>query len=196
MKRFVICGTPRSGSKYIAELINKIGIGCGHELIFNRWNGKFQQTLNWNLPLWGVSGFASAPFVKDLDSSYVVLIQKRDKQKTIDSLKRIGILYDFKTRFARHYFNYINFHCGEPWLKSIKNYQDRLEAFYDRWYKLAEDRADYTYNIEDLDTDKLIEILRLIQAPELITEDRQRLQRILEGSDKKTNHAWPGEPYY
>jgi LPS sulfotransferase NodH len=200
MRKLVICGTPRSGTKYISDLLNEVGIITAHEQIFNLWNSDYNVKMKgnfWPDNIQAVSGYPSTPFVDKLDpKKYAVITQTRNYKDTIESFKRIGILSGDFNRFPkRHYFNFINFHCFKPWLKDIEDYDDRLTEFYYRWYRLSVKRSEFKYSVSHINTNTLIQILDLIQAPEEL-KDPNHLQKCIDKMADKKKHPWPGVTYY
>lgn len=90
MKRFdrlVITGTGRSGTRYMSELLTKLGLSVSHQAAFHeRFDGGL---IEWEKHVGDSSGLA-APFVQHLPETVLVIHQVRHPAKVIRSLLRNG----------------------------------------------------------------------------------------------------------
>src|SRR6266536_2441135 len=101
---FVITGTPRSGTSYIARILSYLGIECGHELVFNPWNFRYQEMRS-NGKLWGESSWMAVPFLENIPSTTKVFHIVRNPIKTINSIIGTGHIHwptDYRTFLALH----------------------------------------------------------------------------------------------
>lgn len=145
LPRFVITGIGHSGTGYIAQVLQKCGIPCGHEAFFH--------TILWETPphpkVWGDSSWLFFGYLdrfkKWVDSKdLLVFYQKRDVEKIRRSLKH------------QHQFTPNNEEPGEKnpvtnytqFLldRDINNDEERIEKI----DKIIAPIACLTYNVEDI----------------------------------------------
>lgn len=149
MRRFVILGTPRSASTYIYEVFNALGIKTGHENIFNVWGKTYENFNGWtDMSYIGVAGFSCMPFVPFED--VLIFHQARDKQKVMDSFKRLNYLHKFNGIGKQDFHFFLNHHCDGKLIKE-RDYDDRLSLFYDIWNAKCKEKAELSYMVEELD---------------------------------------------
>lgn len=144
--RFVNTSTPRSGTKYFAELMQNLRINCGHEATYTDWGPNYEKPFKWK-HYQGESSYLLVPHLETIRDCYIIN-QKRRKEDCIASMKRKGILKHFEVP-KMHYFNYIAHYIPE--LKTISDYEERLSYFYDKWNEWALMHADLSYFVEDMD---------------------------------------------
>ncbi len=128
--RFVITGTGRSGSTYIARLLTEAGVKCHHERVFSRAGYR---------PCFDVRGESSwfaAPCLAEYEG--IVLHQVREPLATVASLASRP-MWGFGVVGQNIEVT------GDPLLDAVR--------FYVHWNQLCEARADYRYRLEDIDTE-------------------------------------------
>src|SRR5829696_4436432 len=80
--KFVVVGCSRSGTGYIAKLLWKVGVPCGHEKYFDIWRVLDRPSPSTFLEgfrqLQGEASFLAVPFVGELPAGTVVLHQLRN----------------------------------------------------------------------------------------------------------------------
>lgn len=150
MLQYLIVGTGRSGTGFMASLFNNNKLRCGHETILNEKNYGPKQYLKSieETNLVAESSWMAVPFLHRIMKQYpnIKLIQiTRDPIKIIKSFKEIG----FYTR-------------SSPWLEIVKknvkvdNDIDSTIRYILKWYELIEKHENrLILNIDDLDYDAL-----------------------------------------
>jgi hypothetical protein len=136
---FVITGTPRSGTSYIARLFQAIGFDCGHEERFNPWHKNHDQDFK---PL-GDSSWMAAPFLTELPPSTKVFHLVRDPVKAINSIIGTGQLHwpsDYRTFLARHFWGDSNY-----WPTDITV---EAQHFWIRWNRIIEQSGRVTRRLQ------------------------------------------------
>ncbi|WP_280564869.1 hypothetical protein [Chromohalobacter sp. 48-RD10] len=86
---FVITGCGRSGTTYVSELLQKAGIKCGHESVFEV-TGPAKSESQYRAD----SSWFCAPFLIDLPQNVKVLHVVRNPAKVVSSFHRIGLCAD------------------------------------------------------------------------------------------------------
>ena len=181
MKKFVIIGTPRSGTTYIADVWGGLGMSCGHEKIFQNWGQNLETFAGWGITwMQGVASYSAMPFVDKIEEPHVVFHQIRDKQKTVESIMAFGWLSE--NPGYMNFQNFLDYHCDGELFK-IKDYKERVEKFYDIWNHKCSLVADYSYNVEELNTDKMLDMCAMIG----VNFDVERIETTLQNIPKNTN---------
>ena len=174
--RFFVLGCSRSATGYIAKLLWKVGVPCGHEKFFDIW-----RVLRPNPPsafaatfphLRGEASFLAVPYVDELPSGSIVLHQVRHPVAVTRSHRGIRFFAEPfvpSENLAENHPDITSFiarHCPE-----IFSDDDELDrslrywAYWNRAAQRAEERADlryFRYRVEDLDQSLLRQILTLL----------------------------------
>jgi hypothetical protein len=101
---FVVTGTPRSGTKYVARLLREVGFHCTHERYFNPWevivrSGRLDSRRR------GDSSWLAAPYLSALPETVKVFHVVRDPLAAVNSIIGTGQIdwpADYRTFIARH----------------------------------------------------------------------------------------------
>lgn len=182
---YLVTGTGRSGTVYMARLLTSVGIQCGHEAIFDwqgirgaerrlsgeqqieasyasrtRWdNGKWVPLEKWldTEEIQAESSYLAAPFLKEkLLEGVPVIHVVRDPIKVINSFC--------------NYIGYFSSHVGTnsyeqfvyrtiPELQNPMPAYDRACMFWVKWNRMVEDSSpDLFYRVED-DPSAVLEFL-------------------------------------
>jgi hypothetical protein len=176
--RFVIVGCSRSGTGYIAKLLWKVGVACGHEKYFDIWRVIDRPSPSIFLEgfprLQGEASFLAVPFVAELPAGTVVLHQLRHPVAVTRS--HMGIRF-FAEPFVRSEFlaenhpditRFIAEHC--PAVFADADELGRSLRFWAFWNRLAERGAlsaglpYLRYRVEELDRGLLRRITALLGA--------------------------------
>src|SRR5262245_52976939 len=102
---FVITGTPRSGTTYMASLLRELGFDCTHERCFDPWRIVFAEDRPDTSP-WGDSSWLAVPYLGDLPTVTRVIHVVRDPVDSINSIIGTGQLdwpHDYRTFIAHHW---------------------------------------------------------------------------------------------
>lgn len=199
---FLVTGTGRCGTVYMARLLTSLGIMCGHEAIFDYEgidkakaiiNGEFEPQTSYcsitnllngkEIDKWydpsktrAESSYMAAPFLQhELLKDTKIIHVVRDPLKVLSS-------HIFDVRFfdknlddpiQKHYQNFV--FSILPELNSIDNEIERGCYYYTQWNKLIEENHQGQYllhRVEDGLTDKLISFLEVDDCTKAI-QDKQ-----------------------
>jgi hypothetical protein len=83
--RAVVTGTPRSGTKYVANLLCRLGVKASHELYFNPWFQSIAELKHEVEVSW-----MAAPFIAELPADTLVVHLVRNPVAAIDSMVATG----------------------------------------------------------------------------------------------------------
>jgi hypothetical protein len=176
MKRFIVTGCLRSGTKYASVLFSALGARCDHENVFGVEQAMGRRPVEWN-GYDGDASFLAVPFLP-LDD-VVVLHQVRDPLEFVRSMCGIRFLSDH--RAEKPFPSCIGRHAPEVYAPPTE--PERAAMLWRIWNTRAEANATITYRVEDLD---LALLLRLGQLLELeLSEDEAA--RALDSVPKNTN---------
>jgi hypothetical protein len=172
---FIITGTPRSGTSYIAQVLSFIGLECGHESMFNPWEARYEQIRS-DARKWGDASWLAAPFLEKLPSSTKVFHMVRHPIKTINSIIGTGQIdwpSDYRSFLAHHCWGDSNYWPGdiptatqEFWVKwnGIIEQSGRVTRRF-QVEKIADVLHDVLTDIEpgcDVDCSRLQEALKVV----------------------------------
>lgn len=149
---FVVTGTGRSGTGYIANVLQAAGVNCGHEAWWNPFN-KHTPDLD------GDASWLAVPYLHTYQGH--IFHQIRDPIVVIRSLRNGDMFGDDVTLFTQ--FADLNTPGG---------FKDDVESairFMVHWLQTAEKHAELSWRVEDVN-------------PQLITDICRRLGRPLEES--------------
>ena len=167
---FVIAGTGRSGTVYLAWLINELGIPTRHEYFFGP-DGYHKRI--------GVRGEVSwmvVPYLQDFKGT--ILHQTRHPVKTINSF--VSMRGFDPTRMHNKYIRFIDQH-----FHMTDNLIEDSMRFYIEWNKKAEERAVHTFQIEKI-AEELPRVFR-----EIGEECPSHYREVIEKSQKLNSKSKP-----
>lgn len=156
---FVIVGTGRSGTGYIARVLTASGVRCGHE----GW---------WNL------GHPSVRFLKG-DASWMatfrldgymgqIFHQIRNPLLAMRSIAAVEVAPHRDTPWYHYRSQFVEF-TGDPITDAV------LVA--DRWLSKAEQLSEWTWRLEDVSADLIREIGRRVRRPVTIDPEVFEVER-------------------
>ena len=179
MRNFIVTGCGRSGTQYMASLLNELGCSCGPESFYNLRNLTLDDEITTFLSeekieyssqshifdTLGESSWLAVPYLAHIPPGVVVLHQTRDPLAVVRSKIRTNF---FQRKKKVRTLAFASQHCplvdeGSPFEKSLKYW-----IYWNRMAEAAELRKDIhylRYRIEDLDQILLRQILDLIQFP-------------------------------
>jgi hypothetical protein len=163
MKRFLVTGCPRSGTKYSSVLLSALGARCEHEQVFGIEQALGQKPVEWN-GYDGEASFLAVPFLP-LDD-VVVLHQVRHPLEFIRSVVGIRFLSDH--RAEKPFPSVIGRNAPEVYEPSHE--AERAALLWRIWNTRAESHAAITYRLEDLDVELVLRLARLIELD--VSEDQ------------------------
>lgn len=164
MKRFLVTGCPRSGTKYTATLFKSLGVHIGHEKVFGVTEGLGNGAVDWR----GREGDASwmaVPFLP-LDDDIIVLHQLRHPLEFVRSVCGFGFLSDERAELP--FPRVVRLHAPEVYEPDTQ--PERGATLWRVWNAKAAPHATITYRLEDLDVAFLMDLCRLIELD--VSEDQ------------------------
>ena len=143
---FVVTGTPRSGTTYVARVLQKLGFDCRHERRFTPWE-VITEVRRLNDVPWGDSSWLAAPFLHLLPASTKIFHVVREPLNTINSIIGTGQIDwpdDYRTFIAKYCWNDENY-----WPKDVGL---DAQTFWVRWNLMIErsGRVNRQFRIEDI----------------------------------------------
>lgn len=193
-KRFVITGCGRSGTTYTAELLTRLGCGCGHEQYFDgRHPTRIRELavrlglrpLQWHIPPHGEAAWEAAPLLPLLPEGTPVFHQLRHPLEFIRSRQKKGWVHGrFRHRHLPQIRRYQRTEFGAlPLVEQV----EVLARFWVGWNRLVEERAGarpyLRYRIEDFDLALLLDMLDRIEFP----YDPAQVEMVYRGMPTNTN---------
>lgn len=137
MLKYLIVGTPRSGTGFMSQAFTAAGLPCGHEKAFAlRGLGRASEA---------ESSWLSVPFlkqVKELKPDVKIIHVIRNPMSTYRSLVRLGF-YRKTVKRSRNDNRYQDF------MSHFIPFEDGLANFIIEWNKIASENADYTHFLWD-----------------------------------------------
>lgn len=187
----IITGCGRSGTGFIAEVMNRLGLPCGHERAVRPDGFK-----GWGDLVGDVSWFAP-PYLHQMPADTVILHQVRHPRRVIESWYRLGLFGDrpWRTVYAnpRRTASYVlhprklpvryaDYHEHRRVVRENSNvFQEddellRCFRYWLEWNLLAEERALETrlpylrYRVEEINEEFVRTVLHMIGAHEVSEE--------------------------
>lgn len=148
--KFVVTGTGRSGTAYIAKLFQENGYKVGHQSVF-RHDNALGRPVDWG----EYEGDCSYAFVGCKQRGVKVVLVKRDKQKVTDSWLRLGAFTDHM--HETHILWSIVLDRDFPEILSQDSPVKRASLYYDLWNEKAEKIADRVFQLETMKHEQLFE---------------------------------------
>ena len=144
--RFVVIGTPRSGTNYFSALCKANGIQVSHELYFTEYGPKLRNPRR-RFDTVGDVSWLAIPYLPD--DQITVLHQVRNPLKVVNSIHRMGLFHEHRayTRqafvdTARRHFKF----SDDPLRSAMR--------FYVEWNERCEALTDRRYQVENLDAER------------------------------------------
>jgi hypothetical protein len=145
---FVVTGAPRSGTGYVANVLQVLGVDCGHEQYFNPWKVTIAEARE-SFEVWGDASWMAAPFLMTLPKSVKVIHLVRNPVDCIRSILGTGQLEtpnDYRSFAARHCWG-----NEDLWPTDARRVAAAM-SFWARWNEIIEEsgRAIYTVQVEQV----------------------------------------------
>ena len=158
MKRFLVTGCPRSGTRYTATLYKHLGVHIEHERVFGVGEAMGNRPVRWRLFEGDVSWLAVPSLPLD---DVVVMHQVRHPLEFVRSVVGFGFLSDERADLA--FPKVVRHNAPEVYVPSTQI--ERGATMWRVWNERAAPHATITYRIEDLDAGLLLDLCRLIELP-------------------------------
>ncbi len=184
MKKFLVTGIGRSGTKYVAETLTAAGVPCGWEKSFfaNRHD------LGWE---GGEASWFAMPRIGELPAGTVVLHQTREPMAWLRSWLQLSEKWNPGVK------SFVEDHCGfYIWERAAHPASDM--QIYVNWQKRVEDDAVskgltyFRYKVEDLDAALIEKICSLVEAP----YNAPMVKKALTSVSKSTNAMKAPDPRF
>lgn len=144
--RFIVTGSGRCGTKYMAELLTTAGTPCGHEMVHS------YQTRPWD----GLVADSSWMAVPHLDGSVPVVLLVRHPLAVVKSLTEIGFLTGHDDGNPCH-------DVLRAFAPEVYEWPDHADRALDMWYRLnvaAFRYAEMVLRLEAFGVEHLVRLLR------------------------------------
>lgn len=194
---FVVTGCARSGTSFMAKLLDSLGIPCGHERVF-RPRGTSKPDFG---NAQGDSSWIAAPLLGHLSSETLVLHQVRHPRDVLRSLVGTGFLAaaPTKLRWARFHLQSRGIQLGSrivnpsweefalqhcPGLQDHPDQLSRCAHYWVEWNKLVERAAAQggltylRYRLEDLDARTVERLVRRLESDAGSEQIKVALERL------------------
>lgn len=186
----LIIGTGRSGTGYIAEVLNQCGVKCGHEKVYGPIQGLGLVEPEWK-SYRAEASWMAAPFAAQHDGP--VVWQRRNFLDTVDSLDRLGLFKVETDKGHQPYRAVIWRHHPEVFCHD--NPLIRAAHFASQWCGYQE--WDMSYTIEDL-TPQTVRDLADLAGAEVEQETAEQVlsvvpQNLNGGAKRRTCEEIQGE---
>ncbi len=161
--RVLVTGCARSGTGYTAALLTRLGVNCGHELVYEpgriraAGRGRLDVAPNWPRGVRAESSWLAAPFLQALPRGTLVLHQVRHPLQVVRSKLRIRF---FETPTA--YLDFAQLHLAGL---DSESPLERAARYWCGWNALVERTAGWTslryrrHRLEDVDEPLLLELM-------------------------------------
>jgi hypothetical protein len=194
--RFVVTGTGRCGTSYTSSLFNAAGVPCGHEDIFNVRAGVRDIRVSFGLRadllspvlrlreewrrrftrLEGDASWMAVPRLRWFNGTK--FLQLRHPMRVVQSWVAVGFFsfspaLHLQARWASQYMTF----SGDDLTDAMR--------WWVLWNDLAAQKADFTYRLEDLDSDLFAQMLETID----VDDPRGRAERALASTPRYVNSA-------
>jgi hypothetical protein len=154
--RFLITGTGRCGTGYMAHLLAASGVPCGHEQVYRPVGS---QEWGW---LRGESSWLAAPYLDRFNGHVVQLV--RHPLAVIGSLVGIGFFNDELSDTHGPYRAYVDHRMnGKPEWADLDE-TEKAMLFVHYWNRSIEPHADQLIRVEDVTPEDLVVIARAAGA--------------------------------
>lgn len=151
MKRFIITGTGRSGTKWCATALRCAGIYCGHEQVFSTALLPVYGTPRWPDEMEGDSSLAAVPYLKHYDDMTRVLVV-RDPFSVVSGFLKAGpFLAGSQPAGLTEYVD-----KRHPEIRQSRTEAEAALRYWLAWNRTAVEHADVVLRIEDLTVDVLL----------------------------------------
>jgi len=181
-RRLLVAGTGRSGTAYIHQLFDALGVDSSHEGIYGPRGPE-----RWPADRLVESSWLSVPYLGDLPTQTVVVHQVRNPIKVGRSF--LGRTFFKRKDAATPYSRFVREH--EPSVFEAKDARHRFIRYYVAWNLRVERHAAFRYAVEDVDEDLVERLLALLG----IERPRSEIQAALDVTSRTANTGPSGLPF-
>ena len=167
---FVITGTGRAGTTFIARVFNELGIRCGHEVVFDHRtvpNGQWDVRTN----LKGDASWCAVPYLSEFKGT--IFHQMRDPLRVVSSWLAIGLFTAPNLSVHKTSLQFLSKHFGR-----VPQGIEALTWWVVEWNERCERYAHMQWNIERLDPSVLSEATKLLGCRRSEAECRAALAAV------------------
>jgi len=164
--RFIVTGTGRCGTGYVAEMFKQMQVPCGHELLY-RADGPHE----WG-PVRGDSSWMAAPYLRDFRGAVIHLL--RNPLAVVNSLVGIGFFNPDVDHGAYREF-------ARKWCPQAFRTDDMVLAaatLIIHWNRMIAPHADMTVRVEEIDPPLLRDMLGLVGSNLGLLQIGRRFDRV------------------
>lgn len=180
--RFVVTGSARSGTKYVAHLLTRAGIATGHEDVFNRWNEDGSLPGDWRDDAYdGDASFVASPHTAQLAEDLTIVHLVRSPLAVIGSIGGMGWLRDLDVPWVHYISRYV------PEVAEQPPGPRRAAAYWLGWNALAEAHAHLTWRLGRIGPDEIGELANRIGVKTTATRANAAVTR----TSTTMNHRGP-----
>jgi hypothetical protein len=159
--QFVVASTPRSGTKYLSQILRALDVKCYHEELLDTY-----QQIYYTEEKCGVASWLSVPFLNNLPKGTVLLHQVRDPINTINSLI-----------YTHNYWR-----GNGPNMPFIReHFQPRTQQpeieFWSEWHRRIDAFGAFRYRVEDIPIAEILSMIGIERSEEQINEVLSRFPR-------------------
>lgn len=171
--QYVVAGTGRCGTKYMAAFLSAIGIRCGHEAVYGPHGIHYREGLVAD------SSYMSVPFLNEFSGKVIHIVRR--PLDVVKSFVGIGFFSrDLDMPFRKWAWEYFE-RSGDPVIDAMRWWVD--------WNKRIEPYASIRVRIEDMPDYGLLSFLGKTQIPQIPPNinhrKRSKLTRLPEGEVKE-----------
>jgi hypothetical protein len=183
--RFVITGTGRCGTGYLAQLFRAMEIPCGHESIYTPLGPQ-----DWTIRR-ADSSWLAAPFLKDLQATVIHLV--RNPLDVLNSFMGIGF-FDDEADEHGHYRQFAELHCPEAFTEDTP--LERACRFIVLWNAKIEPHRDVLVRVEDMRPAVMRELMHLVGSDAAIDFVEANFDKVPTdiNSRRRATYTWDDTP--
>lgn len=151
--RFIVTGSGRSGTRYVAFLLASLGMNVGHERV---WNGEHPREASWDDALEGEVGWEAAAHLDDFDGPVIHVV--RYPLRVMNSRVLTGW---YQTK-----------HTDNPYRDELVAFSDEVVGWsegetnierailhWTRWCAMIDQHTDHRFKVESLNTPEMLDEL-------------------------------------
>lgn len=186
MRKLITTGCPRSGTKYIATVLQRAGFRVLHEGVYSLDNVLYGK-VEFPADIDGDISFMAAPFVAALrrEDYYIVHLWRRPDHVIRSLLGVRWFTRDPDSIHHRHRDYQAFVYRYVPTAQAQLIEAERALWFYWAWNMMVEERADESLRVEDVTTERICAIVEACGWQ----VDVERIRKAIQSTPKDVNHG-------